>query len=103
MFSLDDVVISKQFANLFNYINPLSEYYKLSGSNFKSFVDLYTIEYIIVFIVIVALFPNSLELSKKYLKFNIKWAFIFAILLFSSFFSSFFGTTTTSEFLYFNF
>jgi D-alanyl-lipoteichoic acid acyltransferase DltB (MBOAT superfamily) len=58
MFGFTDIVISKQFANMFNYLNPLSEYFKVNGAKHNTFVSLATFEMIIFGFIITLVFNN---------------------------------------------
>lgn len=104
MFSFDNIIISKQFVNLLNYINPLNTYIKYTGDNFISFINFYTLE-ILVFGFILAIFSkNSNELNLKFnnmKKISFTW-YIFSIFIFGCALI-FMSLQTGSEFLYFNF
>ena len=104
MFNLDNIVISKQFSNFFNYINPLNEYYKFNGSEFQSFVDFYTLEMLVFGFIIITLFKNSNELKLEFNSFNRVHLnlYIFSIFLFG-YALIVMSFQTGSEFLYFNF
>jgi len=103
MVDIKNIVVSKQFANIFNYISPLNDFFKLNGIKINTFITIYILEYLIIFGLIAFIAPNSIEIIKKYFKLNFKWTFVFTFLLVTSLFHLFFGNTTSSEFLYFNF
>ena len=99
MFGFTDVIVTKQFANMFNYINPLSEYFKLAGSKFNPFVTFETLWMIVIGFIILIFVKNANHFNS--IKITYANIFIFAII---------FGVSLTminisngSEFLYFNF
>lgn len=109
MVDLNAVMILPELAIFFNNILNLS-YFKLEEAIYKFLFMPDTLEYLVVFALVVFIMPNSMQISnitfysgKLVFKFNVLWAFIFAYIVFTSIMSAFVGNTTSSEFLYFNF
>jgi len=100
MFSLDNIIISKQFATLLNDLNPLSAYYQFSGSKLHSFVSFYTLE-MIIFGLIVILFLKNSNYYTNMKSINIKNSIMISIIFSISIY--YVLTVQFSEFLYFNF
>jgi D-alanyl-lipoteichoic acid acyltransferase DltB (MBOAT superfamily) len=68
------------------------------------------LNFILIGFLITLLLKNTMEITniipssgRFILKFNFKWAFVFAVFIFVDFLNMFFGHTSSSEFLYFNF
>ncbi|MEA3512138.1 MAG: MBOAT family protein [Campylobacterota bacterium] len=100
MFSFSSIGISKELASFINYINPLSQYQKVSYIDFGSIVSIQTLQMIIVAFLVVLLSKNSQQIVEN---FKFKWyqAFFILFTLWCLHYMSL--TSITSQFLYFNF
>jgi len=96
-----NLVISQEFANVINYLNPMINYFKLTGVKYTGIVNIYMLEMIVLAFVLVLGFRNSMEFNKY--KFTYLNSLYIAIIIFISMIIGFFGTNIKSEFLYFNF
>jgi D-alanyl-lipoteichoic acid acyltransferase DltB (MBOAT superfamily) len=100
MFGFNSIVVSKQFANTFNYINPLNDFFILKGTKFSELISIYTLEFIILGFIIISL-KNSNEIIKDRKVFDNKFIVWFAVLFGLSLL--YMNLSSGSEFLYFNF
>lgn len=99
MCGLSGVVISTEFANAMNYLNPMIDYFKLTGIKYTGFVNIYIFEMIIISFIMVLGFKNSMQNKNNFYMNSFKFT-IFSIILIII---SLFAQNTYSEFLYFNF
>jgi len=100
MVGFNGAAISTEFANLINWLNPLSAYIKLTGSEMNTFISVYTFEMIIVGFILVLLFENSNKLRDTFNFELSKTLFIIVTLVFFYFLNI---DINESPFIYFNF
>jgi hypothetical protein len=98
-----EIIISKEFSSLINYINPMSDYFYIKGEAINSFTNMYLLEMLIFSFIIISL-KNSMEHAQKFNELSIvsfKNYFIFILVFGYSLIVM--SLQTGSEFLYFNF
>ena len=100
MLGFNRVVVSKQFSNAFNYLNPLNEFYSLQGGLIQNFITIYTLEFILLGFVLISL-KNSNEIIRSSFVFSYKYLIWLSVLLGVSLL--YMNISSGSEFLYFNF
>jgi D-alanyl-lipoteichoic acid acyltransferase DltB (MBOAT superfamily) len=100
MFGFNGVVVTKQFANMFNYINPLNDFFILKGGALQAFITIYVLEFIAVGFIVISL-KNSNEIIKNGMIFSFKYFLCFGVLLGIALL--YMNLSSGSEFLYFNF
>ncbi len=98
MVDIKSIVVSKQFATMFNYISPLNDYFNIRGEKVNTFTTVFTFEMIIFGFIIVLLFKNSTQKLN-----NFKLSFKTVLLAVIAFIGGVLSLNKVSEFLYFNF
>jgi D-alanyl-lipoteichoic acid acyltransferase DltB (MBOAT superfamily) len=99
-----DLVVSKQFANAVNYLNPLSELITFrGGGEIQKFLSVGSLWMIVLGFVLISLRNSNEMIMIENYKFNsniiLKLAFFIVLFVFSNIFA----INNESEFLYFNF
>ena len=108
MVDLDSLAISKNFAGLIAYLSP-AIFPQITTFQAESFVNIYTIEHMMIFGIAALALPNSVQIigyssnkGNTIFKPSISSAFLMSIVVFCAV-SSYFGNTSPTKFLYFNF
>jgi len=101
MFDLSGIVVSKKFASMVEYVNPLSEYMgKYVGSDTTFFINIATFEMLVFGFFVVLVLDNSNSYLRAF-SFKYKYAFFVALSLMVFHFMQI--GAGESIFLYFNF